>query len=319
MSPMTSRLRSSTTAAICLRVASNTPRLAITRDFDVDESQQPCGVRDGVERRVPGPLQAGIALAALLVGSGCGRPQVVHVGHTAIAMLVDASEAAIAVDSLEGLGDSRRATTRKQACKLRRVNGVAFAASGPIGYRTTATVDKPDFEVMDIAAGFLRGEGALEERLNRLDSAFVPIFSRALNDPRRPRGLLAPKLEQVIEIFFVARHAGRVEVSTRAYLPVMRPDGGIDITFYKRACVLPTCPPIDGAVFAGQKEAMQRALDSVRRRTDLALPLRAELLIQAQITATDETVGPPVDIVRARQAQGVTWFARKAGCPADQQ
>lgn len=260
-----------------------------------------------------GPLNACVA-AVLLLFVGKGSGPFVLVGHTAIALLVDGHEAALAVDSLEGLGDSRRATARKQACKLRRVNGVAFAASGPIGYRTTAIVNKPDYELMDIAEKILRTEGPLKARLDRLDGTFAPIFDFAINDHRRPRGLLVPQVDKLIEMFFVASRAGRVEVGTRAYLPQPGP-GRTNVAVYGRDCVLPVCE-IKTAAFGGTIEAMDAALPTMRR--SLTLPLKARRLIEAQIAATPQNVGPPVNIVSATRAGGVTWFARKDGCPADQ-
>jgi hypothetical protein len=204
-------------------------------------------------------------------------------------------------------------------CKIVQAGRLFFASAGSAGIGPVALrghID-PEFNVKELIARGLGGEGKIGEKVRRLEKVIVLNLTQ-----------IAEKVRQDNPAFFFQRFVSypahtiiiagledeKLILMVRTFRLVVEPSGSFSFEIGRFACP-GDCRESFITIFEGRTEAIRRYLhgnENFLYYTDPAVAVRD--LVEMEISDDPSAVGPPVDILRLTR-RGAEWIQRKSLCP----
>jgi hypothetical protein len=208
----------------------------------------------------------------------------------------------------------------RQACKIVPAGSVVFAYEGMARDRRTG------FDVARTARAALlaRREATAAERVGDMTGALADALFAEL--PRLKR--LDPDTYRVkvegrvfLKILVAAFEGGRPLLFVRHFRAAPSRADIVGVTVIPDDC-LADCGGGAGAThvmrFLGESEAIEGLAEETPGFWDEGVAEGVRRLVETEIAARAEYVGPPVDILRLDRS-GARWVQKKPACPATQQ
>jgi hypothetical protein len=241
---------------------------------------------------------------------------------TSIVAVRNNDEIVIGADSmttLTGAYDDVREPKGVVTCKIVQAGGLFFASAGSAGIGPVAprgSVD-PEFNVKELIARGLRGDGKISEKVRTLEKVLVLNLAQ-----------IAEKVRQNNPAFFLQRFVGHpahtiiiagvedeeLVLMARTFTLIVQPSGSLSFEVGRFRCP-GDCHASFISLFEGQTGAIMKYLrgnDNFLYHTEPAVAVRD--LVEMEISDEPSTVGPPVDILRLTR-RGAQWIQRKSLCP----
>lgn len=239
--------------------------------------------------------------SVLLLAATCGATTIVAVRSK--------KEIVIAADSkvTNTFGDS----TGGSACKIVESGGLAFAYAGFA--RDTET----GFSVPEIFGAALRERSGLGSEA-KTDGAVNALVLRLESELRTLRTRSPVTFREKIEgkTFLRILTAGFERSKPFLFVRLLkfgfRPDGSPGLIITKEDCD-EGCKGKIVTRFLGETDAIDGLPEETKGFWDQGLAAGARKLVEIQIDARNEYVGPPVDVLRIAPKRS-KWIARKPGC-----
>lgn len=245
-----------------------------------------------------------IAVGAVLF---CGVNNVARA--TTIVVARSANEIVIGADSK--VTDTYGNELNSQVCKIQQVGSLFVAFEGLMRDKATgfsvpaiavrAMQLKPDAsaaEKVNILTGFLTSELFVE--LQRLRSNSANEFHTKLEG------------QTFLRVVIAGFEGNRPVVFVRQFRTTII-SGGIGVTVIPDDC-LGDCKGEVVTRFLGETEAIDGLPEETPDFWHGGLIAGTRRLIEAEIAARSEYVGPPIDLLQIN-AQGAKWIQKKSGCP----
>ena len=228
---------------------------------------------------------------------------------TTIVLARSASEIVIGADSK--LTDTYGNALGNTACKIQQIGNLFIAIEGFLRDRQTG------FSVNEIArrALQLKPDAPAEAKVNVLtgfltSALFVELLNVKVNSPQEFRTkfegqtflrVIVAGFEKNKPVVFVRQF--RLAFLARNIGVVVIPDD-----------CLADCKEEVATRFIGETEAIEGLPDETTDFWKDGLVNGVRRLVEMEVTARSEYVGPPIDIVQIN-ARGATWIQKKAECP----
>lgn len=226
---------------------------------------------------------------------------------TALVVIRSDREIIIAADSLQTFQDrSRRGSL--EACKIIRTPNGVVAFSGTVG--------GTGFNPTAIAVDALNQAGTLSQRAHRFSNNVQPSmtqFLRSLRDESTRRFEDAFQVPPVMEVVFATFEREVPSLAVRAFRVNPRAVDPFRIQLTSLNCTATSndCRPLE-VLALGRQDAMASVASRLPDRPP-NLVSAARQMIEAQIVATPQDVGPPIDVIKI-SADGMQWISRKTSC-----
>lgn len=248
-------------------------------------------------------LSTAISLLLLALASNSARA-------TTIVVARSASEIVIGADSK--VTDTFGNELNRRACKIRQVGNLVIAFEG-------LEVDrKTGFNLQEISttALNLRPSGSATEKVSMLTGFLVSELLNELSHlkTQEPETYFR-KIEGgqlFLRLIVAGFENGRPLVFVRSFRALQYNPGQIGVTVIPDDC-LANC---EGAVvtrFLGESDAIEGLPEETPDFWKAGLGDGVRRLIETEIAARSEYVGPPIDIVQISKS-GIRWLARKPEC-----
>jgi hypothetical protein len=206
-------------------------------------------------------------------------------------------------DSMVTTGDSSEARLR---CKTKTTNNVFWGESKII------EVPSRGFFVDDIAAAAMSEAGTLSDRISSFELAVSTPLTKIVNDLKRGDPVWFRDNQEdktALEIVFAAFDNGISTIHLRYFTAISnQSDGTVSLKITKWDCPSDDCPAF-GYTALGFHEVADAELS--RMKIDQGspdLPRTVYHLIQMEIAAVPEHVGPPIAIVEITK-DGPRWVS----------
>lgn len=228
---------------------------------------------------------------------------------TTIVAVRSKKEIVIAADSkvTNTLGEP----TGGSACKIVEAGGVAFAYAG------FARDAETGFSVPDIFAAAL-GERKRLRAATKTDAAVKVLVAKLESELRTVKTGSPVTFREKIEgktflrIVVAGFDRSRPFLFVRLFRFGVRPDGTSGVIVTKDDCAA-GCKGDIVTRFLGETEAIDGLPEETKGFWDQGLAAGARKLVEIEIDARAEYVGPPVDVLRLTQRRS-EWIARKPRC-----
>jgi hypothetical protein len=208
--------------------------------------------------------------------------------------------------SAVGVGKTA-APDRNLSCKIIPMDDFAFASAGVLANPETGV------SVASVMRTATANGGALKEKVKRFEEKISKTYSKLLTqfqriDPTSYRTNFEGKAA-IMAVFAQMNDQGPIYF-LRTFRPFTKGNGGVEFKVEADDC-LSKC---SGAIFLGEFGSIQKYVEENKEsllKKDLAE--RARLLVETQIKATPQKVGPPIDILQVAR-DGNLWVQRKPEC-----
>ncbi|HET6514910.1 MAG TPA: hypothetical protein VFG09_07090 [Thermodesulfovibrionales bacterium] len=203
-------------------------------------------------------------------------------------------------------------------CKIVQAGNLFFASAGSAGIGPAEFPGDvyPEFDLKEIIAEGLKGDGRIEDKMRVLETVLVASLTR-----------IVEKARQDDAAFFLTRFAGHpahtiivggladgeLVLMVRTFRLIISPSGSLSFEIGRFACPGDCQGPVT-AIFEGQTGAIRKYLEQHKLFLSYADPVTAVRgLVGIEISEDPSFVGPPIDILRLtkRDAQ---WIQRKPLC-----
>lgn len=207
----------------------------------------------------------------------------------------------VAVDS-KSIWSDRRGERIEQRCKIRQTDGFWYAVAGFDAETGTR------FAVRSIAEQAARFPGAITQKVAEFGRLIETPLRRALENIRATtppvyEDTISNKGGHALDIVFFGIENGTFFLFVRRF-------GTRDFRNENHDAIFPS----SGQVFMGEHEAINRFVLANPRWKEMGLVPAALKLLELQIQATPNTVGPPVNILVVDR-NGPRWAFQPQGCP----
>ncbi|MBK8813398.1 MAG: hypothetical protein IPN69_22090 [Acidobacteria bacterium] len=241
-----------------------------------------------------------IALILILAATG---------GATTIVAVKTKKEIVIGADSK--VTDTFGNTKAKFACKIISAGGVVFAYAGFA--RDTQT----GFDVPEIVAGSLEqnSKKPIAEKVEILAATIVERLNVEL--PLLKQNSFVTYREKIegrtfLRILVAGFEKKKPVLLVRQFRIGQIADGSIGVIVSKNDCDA-KCKGTNVTRFLGETEAIDGLPEETKDFWNQGLAAGVRKLVEIQIAAREEYVGPPIDVVSIT-SKGLTWIARKSEC-----
>lgn len=217
-----------------------------------------------------------------------------QLGATAIVIVRTDSSVFIGADSLRIING----TERVLVCKIARFGEVYTLAAGLVAYDLTA------FDLRTFVERAARGAGSLASKMSALDEQVVRPLTLMAERLRRddPEFTTRYLKRYFVQVAFVGIENGQPVITQRRYMPKLDVKGELDMSVF--GCPSNECSAVFDMFMLGETTAM-RGHKNARKGSDVQAVIHE--LINLQIQATPERVGPPINILRIAK-DGARWL-----------
>ena len=250
-----------------------------------------------------------LRLRLLAVGAALFLSAYAVANATTIVVARSASEIVIGADSK--VTDTYGNELDSQVCKIRQVGSLFLAFEGLLRDKATG------FNVPEIAvrALQLKPDASAQERVNVLtgfltSELFVELQRVRTNSPDEFHTRLEG--QTFLRIVIAGFEGGRPLIFIRQFRTTFIARG-IGVTVIPDDC-LAGCEGEVVTRFLGETDAIDGLPEDTPGFWQGGLADGVRRLIEIEIAARSEYVGPPIDLLQIK-AQGAKWIQKKAGCP----
>jgi len=232
------------------------------------------------------------------------------IGHTSLVVLKLPTEIVIAADSKRT--DPRVAGLSMTACKIVRTSSFAFAATGYNQDEATG------FNVSNLAFQASRTPGDISEKVRFFEQQASEQLVRSAewfqaNDQRVFELLL--RTNAGFSIVFAGLDSSTPVLYERSFTFSKDGDGRIEVSTWARNFPDPKDRDPQPLSAYGETDAIREFLATQRDSLSGETPVEvARRLVEMEIAAKPDKVGPPVDIIRVDR-NGIQWVEKKSECP----
>jgi hypothetical protein len=255
---------------------------------------------------LPSAVRLSLPAVLLILASSSGN----SIHATTIVVARTAHEIVIGADSK--VTDAYGGDLKKQACKILQIGNLVFAFEG-------FTVDRrTGFNVPDIARQALRSRGAATaaEKVSVFTGFLLSrLFDELPSVQKHEREAYHIKFSGgriFLSIVIAGFERGRPLVFVRNFRVVQIGPERIGVSVLPDDC-LKNCQGEIVTRFLGETAAIDGLPDETAGFWQQGLVDGVRRLIDTEIVARSEYVGPPIDIVRIDK-RGVSWIQRKPEC-----
>jgi hypothetical protein len=204
-------------------------------------------------------------------------------------------------------------------CKIVQAGGLFFASAGSagIGRITLGGYVEPEFDVKELVARGLSGEGKIREKVGGLEKLLVLNLTQLAEKIRRdnPAFFMQRFLKNPVHTIIIAGlEDEKLVLMVRTFRLVVQPSGSLSFEVGRFTCP-GDCRESFVTIFEGQTDAIRKYLrgnENFLYYTDPAVAVRD--LVEMEISDDPSSVGPPVDILRLTR-RGAEWIQKKSLCP----
>lgn len=204
-------------------------------------------------------------------------------------------------------------------CKIVQAGSLFFASAGSAGL---GPVDmpgyvSPEFNLKELIAHGLRGDGKIGEKVTNLEKLLVLNLTQIAERVRKdnPAFFLQKFVRYPAHTIIIAGlEDENLILMVRTFRLVVLPSGSLSCEVGRFTCP-GDCEASFITIFEGQTEAIGNYLrgnENFLYSTDPVVAVRD--LVEMEITQDPSAVGPPVDILRLTR-RGAEWVQRKSLCP----
>jgi hypothetical protein len=204
-------------------------------------------------------------------------------------------------------------------CKIVQEGDLFFASAGSAGIGPAGLpgdVDR-EFDLKEIIAEGLRGNGSIADKVGNLERLLVANLTRMAEEVRQdnPAFFLGKFVKSPVHTVIVGgRDNGELVLMVRTFRLIISPSGSLSFSVGRFACPGDCRVPFI-TIFEGRTMAIRKYLQQHELFLYYADPVTAvRHLVGLEISKEPSSVGPPVDILRLTR-KGAEWIQRKALCP----
>jgi hypothetical protein len=241
---------------------------------------------------------------------------------TSIVAVKNNDEIVIGADSkttLTSVGTGAAGPAEITKCKIVQEGDLFFASAGSAGIGPAGLpgdVDR-EFDLKEIIAEGLRGNGSIADKVGNLERLLVANLTRMAEKVRQdnPAFFLAKFVKSPVHTVIVGgRDNGELVLMVRTFRLITSPSGSLSFAVGRFACPGDCQVPFI-TIFEGRTMAIRKYLQQHELFLYYADPVTAvRHLVGLEISKEPSSVGPPVDILRLTR-KGAEWIQRKALCP----
>ncbi len=204
-------------------------------------------------------------------------------------------------------------------CKIVQAGEIFFASAGSAGIgpaKFPGNID-PEFNLKELIAKALEGEGSLAEKVDHLEKILVVNLSQIAERARQENAaFFMERLAQypIHSVIIAGLDNEQLVVMARTFRLSISPSGSLSFDIRRFACP-GDCQSSFITILSGQTEAMRKYLQENEYfwlYTDATTAVRH--LIELEISRDPSLAGPPIDILRLTR-RGAEWIKRKSLCP----
>jgi hypothetical protein len=193
-------------------------------------------------------------------------------------------------------------------CKILVDRGVVFAHAGLMGNLATGVT------IRSLAQNALSTKGSLQDRIATFEAAVREFLLDTTKRVRSRRSVLYREQfdgKPTVEAVFAWMQSGKPGLALRTFEPTVGPSDSIVIRVHRQDC-WPEC--VGTHFFLGHFEEIDQHVEAHPRFSNEPRSLESAVrtLIQVEMAANPDHVGPPISIVMIDQ-QGVRWSERNRG------
>ena len=204
-------------------------------------------------------------------------------------------------------------------CKIVQTGDLFFASAGSagIGQAELRGYADPEYNMKDVIAQGLRGNGNIAERVGNLERVLVANLTQIAEKVRQDNAAFF--LERFVKnpvhtVIIVGPDDGELVLMVRTFRLIISPSGSLSFQIGRFACP-GDCRTSFITIFEGQTGAIRNYLQDHALFLYFADPVAAVRdLVELEISKDPSSVGPPVDILRLTK-KGAEWVQKKPLCP----
>jgi len=214
---------------------------------------------------------------------------------TAIVIVRTDSSVFIGADSLRIING----TERVLVCKIARFGEVYTAAAGLVWYDPTA------FDLRWFVESAARTAGPLAWKSAALDEGVIQPLTVMAERLRRDDPDFTTRYLNTyfVQVAFAGFENAQPAIAQRRYMPKLDKKGGLEMSVF--SCPSNECSADFNMLILGETTAMRTRISAQKSGSDVQAAIRE--LINLQIQATPERVGPPINILRIAK-EGARWL-----------
>lgn len=205
-------------------------------------------------------------------------------------------------------GNRTAAVDRDISCKIVPIDDFVFASTGILAHPTSGV------SVASVMRAAAKQGGDLKTKIERFETMILRTYPEVLSrfktiDPAAYKSNFENKA--AIMAAMVQFGADGPVVHLRTFRPVTTSNGDLEFRVETNEC-LTKCAGL--SAYIGEFEAISKYFEANQEALlKKELVDRARLLVETQIKATPQKVGPPIDILQITK-DGNQWAARKPKC-----
>jgi len=204
-------------------------------------------------------------------------------------------------------------------CKIVQTEDLFFASAGSagIGQAELRGHADPEYNIKDVIAQGLRGNGNIAERVGNLERVLVANLTQIAEKVRQDNAAFF--LERFVKnpvhtVIIVGLDDGKLVLMVRTFRLIISPSGSLSFEIGRFTCP-GDCRTSFITIFEGQTGAIRNYLQDHALFLYFADPVAAVRdLVELEISKDPSSVGPPVDILRLTK-KGAEWVQKKPLCP----
>jgi hypothetical protein len=242
---------------------------------------------------------------------------------TSIVAVKNADEIVIGADSkttatsVENGADKQGNVSK---CKIVQAGSLFFASAGSAGIGSAErpyAVDR-EFDLREVVAEGLRGEGGIEVRVRDMERVLVASLTRMAEKVRRdnPAFFLEKFVKSPVYTVIVGGldEKGELVLMVRTFRFITSTADALSVAVGRFSCPGDCQVPFI-TIFEGRTGAIKNYLEEHELFLHFADPVTAVRdLVELEISKDPSSVGPPVDVLRMTK-RGAEWVQRKVLCP----
>ncbi len=238
---------------------------------------------------------------------------------TSIVAVRSNDEIVIGADSKTTLTSAGSGAGNIAKCKIVQAGNLFFASAGyaGIGPAEFPVAVDPEFDLKEIIAKGLRGNGMIGDKVDRLEKVVVANLARIAEEARQDNAaFFAARFlnHPAYTIMVGGIEQGELILIVRTFKLIMSPSGSLSFEIGRFECPGDCDRPII-TIMEGRTEAIRKYLRQHVLFLYYADPITAVRdLVGLEIEDDPSFVGPPIDILRLTK-KGAEWVQRKPFCP----